>query len=266
MGTRTKYAPGTFSWVDLTTTDVDAAKRFYSELLGWEYSDQPANGEVYSMARRYDADVAGVFGQQEHERARGVPSHWNSYVTTDDAAVATARVKELGATVLAEPFDVFEAGRMAVLADPAGAVFSVWQPRRHIGAGHINDPGCLTWNELSTSGAERAMTFYSELFGWRFEAMDSGDGPGYWIIGHDGAAMGRNGGMRELSAEETQAGVPPNWMPYFTVDSVAATTEQAKASGGTILYGPVPIGPGTIAVLKDPTGAVFGLFEGEVDD
>lgn len=266
MGTRTKYEPGTFSWVDLTTTDPDAAKRFYGDLFGWEYDDKPADGSVYSMARRYDADVAGVYGQQQRERAQGVPSHWNNYVSTADADGAAARAKELGGSVLIEPFDIYEAGRMAVLADPAGAVFCVWQPRRHIGSSHVNDAGCLTWNELSTSGAERAQSFYSALFGWRFDAIEAGDGPPYWIIAYDGAAKGRNGGMRELSAEETEASVPPNWMPYFTVDSVQTTSEQAKASGASILYGPVPIGEGVIAVLKDPTGAMFGLFEGDVDD
>lgn len=266
MGTRAKYEPGTFCWVDLSTTDVDAAKRFYSELLGWEYSDEPANGGVYSMARRYGAEVALVYSQLEHERALGLPSHWNNYVSTDDADRAAERAKELGGSVLAEPFDVFDSGRMAVIADPAGAVFCVWQPREHIGAGHVNDAGCLTWNELSTSGVERAKTFYSALFGWRFETLETGDGPPYWVIGHDGAAMGRNGGLRELSSEETGAGVPPNWMPYFTVESLQTTNEKAKASGASILYGPVPIGVGIIAVLKDPTGAVFAVFEGEVDD
>lgn len=266
MGKRAKYEPGTFCWVDLTTTDLDAAKRFYRELLGWEYDDRPANGDVYSVARRYEADVAAIYGQLEQERAQGVPPHWNNYVSTDDLDGVVVRVKELSGSVLAEPFDVLDAGRMAVIADPTAAVFCVWQPGKNPGAGHVNDAGCLTWNELSTSGAERAKTFYSALFGWRFELMEAGDGPPYWIIGHDGAAMGRNGGVRELSAEETQAGVPPNWMPYFTVDSVQDATEQAKASGGGILYGPVPAGAGIIAVLKDPTGAVFGVFEGDVDD
>lgn len=141
MGTRAKYEPGTFSWVDLTTTDRDAAKRFYSELLGWEYDDQPSEGGVYSMARRYDTNVAALYDQQESERAQGVPPHWNNYVTTDDADRAAAQVKQLGGSVLLEPFDVFDAGRMAVIADPTGAVFSVWQPRQNIGAGHVNDAG-----------------------------------------------------------------------------------------------------------------------------
>lgn len=266
MGTRAKYEPGTFCWTDLSTRDPDAAKRFYAELLGWEYDDQPANGSVYSMARRYGADVAAIYGQEEAERAQGVPPHWNNYVSTEDADGTAARAKELGGSVLAEPFDIFESGRMAVIADPAGAVFCVWQPREHIGAGHVNDVGCLTWNDLSTSDPERAKTFYSELFGWRFEAMETGDGPQYWTIRHDGAASGINGGVRALSSQESDAGVPPNWMPYFTVESVEATNEQVRASGGEILYGPAQVGAGTISVLKDPTGGVFAVFEGEVDD
>jgi uncharacterized protein len=266
MGTRAKYEPGTFCWVDLSTPDPDAAKRFYGELLGWEYDDQPVDGGVYSMARRYGADVAAIFDQEAEERAQGVPPHWNNYVSTDDADGAAARAQELGGAVLAEPFDVFDSGRIAVLSDPAGAVFCVWQPRDHIGAGHVNSVGCLTWNDLSTNDAEGAKAFYSELFGWDFEAVDTGGGPPYWTVRHAGAASGINGGMRELSPEETGAGVPPNWMPYFTVESVPETIERAKASGGEALFGPAAIGAGTIAVLKDPTSAVFSVFEGEVDD
>lgn len=266
MGRRRSYEPGTFCWVDLGTTDVEGAKAFYNELLGWDYNDRPAGADIYSVARRYEADVAALYGQRANERRRGLPPHWDSYVSTDSADRTAAQAKELGGSVLAEPFDVMDAGRMAVIADPTGAMLCAWQPADHIGAGHVNDVGCLTWNELSTSDPERAAAFYSELFGWRFEEVDAAGGPAYWVIGHNGAAEGRNGGMRELAPEQVQARIPPHWMPYFTVDSVEDTGQKVTTARGTLLAGPMQIGVGRIAVMSDPQGAVFAVFEGEVDE
>ncbi|HEX7061519.1 MAG TPA: VOC family protein [Woeseiaceae bacterium] len=267
MGTRTSYGPGTFCWINLSSTDVEAAKRFYAALFGWDYAERPADGATFSMARRYGADVAAIYGQEEQERAHGLPSHWNSHVSVEDADASADRAKELGGAVLVEPFDVSDAGRTAVLADPAGATFRVWQPRRHIGAGRVNDVGCLTWNDLITNDAERASAFYSGLFGWRFKRLDTGDGPAYWVIQHQAAAGGINGGMRELSGDEAQTIAPAwRWVPYFTVESAASTIDEAKAFGGRVLDGPVRIGAGTVAVMRDPTGAVFAVFEGPIDD
>ena len=155
---------------------------------------------------------------------------------------------------------------MAVIADPTGAVFGVWQARDSIGATVVNDPGCLTSNELSTSDPARASEFYSALFGWRFNEQDTQGGPPYWTIEHDGAVRGANGGMRELAPQQREAGIPPHWMPYFTVVSVDDAIATTKDAGGTIIAGPIEIPPGRIAVLGDPQGAVFGIFEGEVDD
>lgn len=264
MGKRAAYAPGTFCWVDLATTDVEAAKRFYSELLDWEYDDRPANGGVYSVARRYDVDVAAMNDQQSEERESGVPPHWNNYISTDSADETAARARDLGGSVLVEPFDIMDVGRMAVIADPTGAVFCTWEPRSHAGAGHVNDVGCPCWNELSTTDTQKASSFYSQLFGWRLEELDTGGGPAYWEIRHDGGAGGRNGGVRALAPE--QAGVPPHWMPYFTVESMTAAADAAKASGGNLFFGPAEISMGRIAVIGDPQGAVFGIFEGKVDD
>jgi uncharacterized protein len=268
MGTRTEYGPGTFCWVNLSSSDPDGAKRFYAQLFGWDYDDRGGDddGTAFSMARRHEADVAAIYESDERERAAGLPPHWNNYVNVTDADAAAARAEELGGSVFDGPFDVTDAGRTAVIVDPTGAMFWVWQPGTHIGAGRVNDLGCLTWNDLSTNDPERATEFYSSLFGWTFEQMDTGDGPGYWVIGNDTSAMGRNGGMREMSPEESGAGAPPNWMPYFTVESAASAAGTAKASGGSVLMGPARLGAGTVAVVADPTGAVFSVFEGEVDD
>jgi uncharacterized protein len=243
MGTRTSYGPGTFCWANLSTTDVNAAKGFYAELLGWDYDDRPADDGAFSMARRYDANVAAIYPREEQEREQGQPPHWNNYVSVDDTDVAAVRAKALGGSVLAEPFDVSDAGRTALITDPAGAMFWLWQPRRHIGAGRVNDAGCLAWNELSTNATDRAMAFYSTLFGWRFERMSTDGGPAYWAIHHDAAAMGINGGLRELSDSEARSVAPAQrWMPYFTVGSAVSTADKARMTGGNILHGTHPIG------------------------
>src|SRR5688500_17563499 len=151
MGERTSHPHGTFSWVDLATTDTEGAKVFYGELFGWEGDDMPAGeGMTYTMFRLGERYVSAVSDQREEEGAAGVPPHWSPYATVAAVAAVAARAPELGGTLLAPPFDVLDAGRMAVLAAPAGAVLSLWEPRNHIGAGLVNDPGSLTMNSLAT--------------------------------------------------------------------------------------------------------------------
>jgi uncharacterized protein len=156
-------------------------------------------------------------------------------------------------------------GRMAVIADPTGAVFGVWQAGASIGATLVNDPGCLTSNELSTSDPASASEFYSGLFGWRFDEQDTQGGPPYWTIFHGGAARGANGGMHELLPGQREAGVPAHWMPYFTVASVDGALATSAEAAGACAAGPIDIPPGRIAVLQDPQGAFFGIFEGAID-
>src|SRR6266850_288905 len=165
MGKRTSHVPGTFSWADLGTTDAEAAKAFYTGLFGWEPEDMPVPGSgPYTMMRVDDDDVAAIYGAQA-----GRPPVWLAYVTVEDADATAARAKELGATLISEPFDVLSAGRMAVVQDPQGAALAVWQPRETIGAGRVNDPGSMTWNDLGTPDMAASADFYSQLFGWRIE-------------------------------------------------------------------------------------------------
>jgi predicted enzyme related to lactoylglutathione lyase len=170
-------------------------------------------------------------------------------------------VKELGGTVLFDPFDVMEVGRMAVIQDPTGAVLQVWEPRQSIGAERVNDPGCLTWNDLGTRDAEAAERFYSELFGWVFQKVP---GPyDYWTISNDGRS---NGGMRIQTDDEVADGTPPNWMPYFAVESADRAGTHAGELGGRVIVPTSEVPTGKFAVIMDPQGAVFAVFEGEVDD
>jgi predicted enzyme related to lactoylglutathione lyase len=261
MGTRTSHTPGTFSWVDLQTSDVDAAKAFYAELFGWGYDDMPMDdGSVYAMAKVGDDHVAALGGLPPG----GVPPHWNSYVTVASADDALSRAGELGGATMGDAFDVFTAGRMGVLTDPTGAALAVWEPRDNVGAGRVNDVGCLTWNELGTTDPKAAADFFGQLFGWTYEEQDMGGGEPYRTI-RNGDRM--NGGIRRQG--EMEAGVPPNWLPYFTVEDADATAAKVSEHGGQVLAPPMTLpteGEPRIAVFADPQGAAFAVFAGPTED
>jgi uncharacterized protein len=254
MGERTSYPPGTFSWVDLQTSDQDAAKSFYSDLLGWEYEEVPiGDGASYSMAKLQGHSVAAIGPLQGEE----MPSHWNCYVTVADADASAARAKELGATLLAEPFDVFDAGRMAAFADPQGAVLSVWQAKENIGAGLVNAPGALAWNDLISPDVAAAAPFYRELFDWQVEEVPGADGQ-YWSITNGGRM---NGGMMPMPP-----GGHPAWNLYFAVEDVDATVARARELGADLVLGPLDVPTGRFAVIRDPQNAVFSVVAGPMDD
>src|SRR5437764_2200536 len=181
MGERTSYTPGTFCWTDLATPDPDAAKSFYGQLFGWQADDQPmGEGLYYSMMKLGGRDVAAISPQPQQQRDAGAPPVWNSYITVESADDALARAGELGATVHAQAFDVFDVGRMGVVQDPQGAFFLTWQPKSHIGASLVNGPGALSWNELATTDVDASAAFYGQLFGWTTEPM--ADEPRYHVI------------------------------------------------------------------------------------
>jgi uncharacterized protein len=261
MGERANHPPGTFSWVDLSTNDAAGAKGFYGGVFGWEFDDQPVgDGIVYTMCRLDGKAVCALSQQQEQERSQGIPPHWNNYVTVDGVDAATAKAGGLGGNVVVEPFDVLDVGRMSVIADPTGAVLSLWEPRGSIGAELVNVPGALTWNELATNDVGRAKEFYGGLFGWRFEDMEGG-GMQYTMI-HNGDRP--NGGIRPQS--EMEAGIPPNWLPYFAAERVDDSVAKAGELGGRALVEPVTVPAGRFAAIGDPQGAVFAVFEGDFDD
>ena len=258
MGERSEYMPGTFCWADLTTTDQEAAKRFYGALFDWEADDRPVgDGTSYSMMRLRGKDAAAISPQPPQQREAGLPPVWNSYVSVTSADDAAARAKALGANVHAGPFDVLSAGRMAVLQDPQGAFFLVWEPRDHYGAAVVNGPGALSWNDLATSNVEAAAEFYGELFGWSIAPFDSGDDP-YMAI-RNGDAY--NGGIRQLERE----GAPPHWLVYFGIDDLDAALARVEELGGSKLAGPIDIQVGSVGVAQDPQGAVFALYAGQFE-
>jgi hypothetical protein len=259
MGTRTSYRPGTFSWVDLATTDAAAATSFYTSLFGWTTEDNDAGGgAVYTMCHLAGDTVAGLFEMPDDMRATGVPPNWTSYVTVTDADAAVARAEELGGAALDRAFDVLDVGRMAVVRDPQGAVFALWQPRTRIGAERVNDVGCLCMNELTTTDTEAASRFYGGLFGWTTETVDTGpDGPPMVLAHNDGAL--------NASMFPAEGGTPPHWRPCFTVESVEAAVARVQDLGGRLLAAPMVLEDGSVAVVQDPQAAVFSLFAGRVD-
>jgi uncharacterized protein len=250
MAERTSYPPGTFSWAELATSDADAAKAFYGELFEWTYDDNPVgDGQVYSMAQRDGGTAAALFQSDQ-------PPHWNCYVTVTSADDSAAKAQEHGATVVAEPFDVLEVGRMAVFIDPQGAGLAVWEPRTTIGATIVNAPGALAWNDLMTPDVEGSATFYGAVFGWTTEEMPGGGG--YRVIRNGERS---NGGM--MPAPE---GAPPAWLPYFGHEDVDGLLETVPALGGHVINGPVQVPAGRFAAFADPQGAVFSALTAEYDD
>jgi predicted enzyme related to lactoylglutathione lyase len=258
MGERTKYAPGTFSWTDLTTTDQEAAKAFYSELFGWQTEDMPAGeGFNYTMCSLDGKSVAAISPQPQQQRDAGAPPAWNSYITVESADETLERAKNLSATVHAPAFDVLDVGRMGVVQDPQGAYFLVWEPKRHIGAELVNGPGLLSWNELATPDVDASASFYGELFGWKPEPFEGSEMPYTMIKTSDGAT---NGGIRNATEQE-----PTYWLVYFGVDDIDATAAKISELGGSTLMEPMDIGAGKVAIAQDPQGAVFALYAGRFE-
>jgi uncharacterized protein len=246
MSERDTYPAGVPSWVDTVQPDPQAAMSFYGRVFGWEFAG-PGTGDYYEALLR-GRPVAGVGALPP-----GAQAAWTTYVTVDSADEAAAKARELGGAVLTEPFDVPPAGRLAVLADPTGATFGVWQAGARHGAELVNEPGAWAMSTLGTPDADRAAAFYGELFGWEFQQQ----APVYSTITNEGRA---NGGIR------LEKDLPPHWLPYFTTESVTESAVTAREAGGQVLGEPVQVPAGTFIFLLDPQGAPFGVVEGEVDD
>lgn len=272
MGQRESYEPGTFSWAELATPDGAAAKAFYGRLFGWEYEDNEVPGDsggIYSMAQRDGRYVGAIFQADP-------PPRWNSYITVEDVEQAVEKAREAGGEVHAGPFDVGGAGRMAVIQDPTGGVFSVWEAKDHIGAGLVNAHGALTWNDLMTRDVGKASEFYGEVFGWEFAPVDPGGRPAGGDDDDDEQEQDApervsikngerlNGGIASLPGSAEQA--PPHWLPYFAVDDLDAALSAVDEGGGTVMADPVEVPTGRFALIADPQGAVLAIFAGQLED
>jgi predicted enzyme related to lactoylglutathione lyase len=251
------HTPGTFSWAELATTDQKAGVAFYRALLGWDVNEQPIGPDgVYSMFLMRGKEVAAAYSMRPEERS--APPHWNLYVTVANAEESVKRAEGLGAKVLAPPFDVMDVGRMAILQDPTGAVFEVWEPKKHIGAKILYEPGALCWSELTTRDTKAAESFYKGLFGWTAKNSSGDVGMEYTEFSNQGQP---NVGMLPMPAQ-MPASVPSYWMPYFQVADCDGSTAKAKELGASLMVGPKDIPKtGRFVILKDPQGAMFAVFQ-----
>ena len=251
----TRPAPGAFSWIELFTTDKEAAKKFYGALFGWSPQATPiGDGQTYTMFELRGKKTAATF--EMGPRMPGTPPHWAVYVTGDDLEGAARRAKELGGELLAEPFDVLDVGRMAVVKDPVGAIVNLWLPRKSIGAELVEEPGAFTWMELAAKDAKRARGFYTELFGWKAETMPMGDFE-YTVFTNGDRQVG---GMMEMTAE--WGDIPSHWMTYIQVENVDASAKKAEELGANLMVPPTDIpGVGRFTLFRDPQGAHLSMLQ-----
>jgi predicted enzyme related to lactoylglutathione lyase len=257
MATMTQHAPGTFCWPELATSDAPGAKKFYGALFGWSFADNDmGDGMTYSMIQHQGNTVGALYGQKPEDQKR-MPPHWGAYVSVESADGSAAKAEELGGALLMEPFDVMGAGRMAVIQDPTGAIFSVWEAKKHIGATILDEPGSLTWTELMTPNTDRAAAFYTGLLPWKTESMQFPNMT-YTMFQRGDRSVG---GMMPIPPEQLGQ-VPPNWLSYFAVDDVETMVPRAQQLGATVIVPAMAIpSGGKFAVFRDPAGAHFGIYQ-----
>lgn len=253
-----KHPAGSFCWMELHTTDQNAAKKFYGSLFGWDSTDYPMGPDGdYTIFRLQGRDASAACTINKDQQQHGVPPHWMIYIATDNVDETTNKVKELGGTVIAGPFDVATNGRMSVNTDPTGAYFCLWQPNQTQGIGIAGENNTYCWADLLSADRDKARKFYEDLFGWKLSAGEGKPESGYWHI-TNGAQM--IGGMPP--SEVMQPGMHPHWSIYYLVDDCAAMTEKGKSLGAQVCVPPMTIeGAGIMSVLADPQGASFALFK-----
>lgn len=252
-----EYAPGTFCWVELATSDGEAAKKFYTELFDWTFDDNPMGPDmVYTMLKSDGKEVGALYKMMPEMSSMGIPPHWMSYASTENADDTAAKAISLGGTIMKEPFDVMDFGRMAVIQDPTGAVFSLWQAGTHKGAAVVNAPGSLCWNELMTTDSDKAGDFYTGLFGWGKDVQNLGPME-YTMFTHGDRPTA---GMLKMTPD--MGNTPPNWLVYFAVDDCDARTQKATELGGNVMKPADDIpGIGRFSILTDPQGAAFAIIK-----
>src|SRR4051794_30793916 len=273
MPERDGYIAGVPCWVDTTQPDPEAATRFYGGLFGWDFEDvmPPDAPGNYFIGRIRGGDVAAVGPVPESAPPMPV---WNTYIQTDSADDTAAKVRDAGGTGAMEPFDVMEAGRMAVFADPEGAMFCVWQPGQTKGAQIVNEHGSVNFNTLNTRDVEGAKRFYGSVFGW--STLDLGGGDDMWTLSAYGDHLeeitpGIRKNMAEMGAPEDFADVvaaiqrlgddqrdtPAHWSVTFAVDDAEAAAASAEEFGGKVVVPPMDAPWVRLTVLADPAGATF---------
>ena len=248
------YAPGTPCWIDLATSDPEDARSFYSGLFGWELEVGPAEAMYYTQARIGGLPVAGIMGEPKPDE---IPVGWTTYFATDDVDGTVKRTTDGGGTIMMAPMDVMDQGRMAVAADPQGAVFGLWQAGKHFGSALVNEPGTICWNEVMTPDLAATRRFYSAVFGYGWEDVDTGPGgPGYATFAVGGRQVG---GAMQLDPRQA-GGTPPSWMADFAVADADAAVEATRKLGGKVDVPATDSSYGRFAILRDPQGGTFAVI------
>jgi predicted enzyme related to lactoylglutathione lyase len=275
MNPRKTYPPGVSCFIDTERADVDAAIAFYGGLFGWTFEDRMPPGAPgrFAMATLDGLDVAGIGSALDGS----APPAWNTYVTVESADATVGNVEDAGGTLLLEPLDIGDAGRMAIFADPEGAAFRVWQPGNHHGAQLVNAPGTWNWSDLETRDIDAAKAFYSAIFGWEYQEVDLGQGPsamirvpGYGdhlealtpgtLASHKehGAPEGFSDAIGWMQPPATADG-PARWVVTFSVADADDTARRTTELGGTVLVEPFDVPYVRMAVIRDPDGVTFSI-------
>lgn len=250
-----EFAPGTPSWVELSSPDVEASAAFYRGLMGWEATAPVDETGGYRIFEQDGRSVAGLMGHMQE----GQPTAWATYVSVADADATAARVEAAGGSVIVAPMDVMDIGRMAFFADPTGAAFGVWQPKAFRGADLVNEPNSLCWNEVLTRDGDAGRAFYPAVFGWTAGRPSFEGAPeSYTVWELDGRPVG---GMMEMSEPWFPPEVPPHWAVSFAVADCDATVATARELGASVTHEPMDMPIGRFAGLVDPQGASFTVMQ-----
>ncbi len=244
----------TFVWYELMTTDVAAAKAYYTGVVGWNTLDVPMPGMIYTLLRVGDTQTAGLMALPKEARDAGMRPAWVGYIGVGDADGAAAKVQGLGGDILGRPVDIPTVGRFATVADPQGALINLFKPAQRGQRIVSSEPGHIGWHELHTNDWPQAFEFYADMFGWvKGEALDMGPIGTYQIFKIGGLATG--GMFNSPGAQATRF-----WLYYFNVDDIDAAAKRVTDGGGAIAQGPNQV-PGGNWILQaaDPQGAVFAL-------
>ena len=255
------YQPGEFCWVDLNSRNMEEAKSFYQHVFGWNCEDQETGGPPYGMFQLGDQLVAGIGQMSQEMLAQNIPSIWNSYVQVNDCEATAARCTELGGSVTFAPMKVMDAGTMAFLQDPSGAMFAVWQADQHCGAQLYGQPGALCWNELATRHFDDATSFYQQLLGWDYVNHEGSPSPYKMIV----RGETQIGGIMEMT-DEWDENIPAHWSVYFQSGNADQTLAAIEQGGGKICHGPFDApNVGRIAICSDPHDGMFNVIEMNAD-
>lgn len=253
MTTRdTAFAAGTPCWIDLFSADPAKAKEFYGAVFGWTAQD---SGEEFGGYVTFFSDGQQVAGMMQNPEESGTPDLWSTYISSDDIDATVAAATAAGAQVVAPAMAVSDLGSMAVLIDPAGGAFGIWQPGKHTGFNKYNEPNSVTWDEYHSKDFATTKDFYAQVFDWTYDATSDTDEFRYYNAQINGETVA---GMMD-SAGFLPAEVPSHWAVYFSVEDTDAAMAKVVQAGGSMIRPPEDTPFGRIADVADPTGALFKL-------